>query len=111
MSTAEQIIADVLGEHGTKAYVAAHVAAALTNAGKTIVEQENVEWAIVGVDGQDEWIDTGEHEGHLSSQEKAQQRVDDYYRGDETAIVVRRFVTEWQPVAAARVAEGGERGE
>ncbi|ASN69235.1 hypothetical protein 7S3_57 [uncultured Caudovirales phage] len=102
MSTAEQIIAEALGDkimhtNGSgdrnRAY-AAHVVAALTNAGKTIVElPEADEWGMFGP------------LRVLSSGFIADEADDGEYSPTVARLIGARFL------AAARVAEGGEHGE
>ncbi|NKS17341.1 hypothetical protein GS490_13525 [Rhodococcus hoagii] len=108
MSTAEQIIADVLGEHGTRAYVAAHVVAALTNAGYALVKDSRVEYLLCGHPGWPDPLDVWP-----PTEENALRVWDEYVEPDKhpKAILVRRFGPGGREVirtAAARVAEGGD---
>ncbi|WP_238840785.1 hypothetical protein [Prescottella equi] len=103
MSTAEQIIADVLGEHGTKAYVAAHVVAALTNAGKTIVDGAGI-YVEFGIERD---MPSGGTRVVAAYDRSTAERVM-AERPHDTRLVQRRgHIGEWEP-AAARVAEGGD---
>lgn len=112
MSTAEQIIAEhrwsaltdackcgdptiTLGEH------AAHVVAALTNAGKTIVEQSAAVEALLDTRAGLLLAHNAWHEG-LSAGISAC-NAEGPWRKPESPY--------FAPWAAARVAEGGERGE
>lgn len=122
MSTAEQIIAEVVREHtpmhdngpfgddpwtgcaskdcadwpggddeAFAAHVAAHVVAALTNAGRTIVEAGPLHDMVAQLAALETWART---------------RVEDW--GDQTAQKVLNLIsTETPRAAAARVAEGG----
>ncbi|NKR90578.1 hypothetical protein GS483_00350 [Rhodococcus hoagii] len=93
--------------------LAAHVVAALTNAGKTIVD---------AVDVEERWVPVTESGARWAprSREKADAALADWPAGGTgpnglrgydgvTHIVHERLVrTDWEPVAAARVAEGGD---
>lgn len=105
MSTAEQIIADSLKALGAIDYasVAAHVVAALTNAGKTIVEQEALDRAI--------WL----HLGDECDNALAPNYEEDNYDAGFIAGLAHAQETLRAKLpallAAARVAEGGEHGD
>ncbi|MBM4487423.1 hypothetical protein GS445_06520 [Rhodococcus hoagii] len=125
MSTAEQIIAEVLVTHGGTWVedIAAHVVAALTNAGKTIVELPEADgavrrtWPSLGAVPHDVKVEDGDGDefeyypcdngwrytlpdGGLSGLFDGSDEL-----GTLTEVVVPTL-GEW---AAARVAEGGER--
>ncbi|GEM_PF-6816179 len=120
MSTAEQIIAEALVQWSLEPCcrtcaggLAAHVVAALTNAGKTIVDDTQDEWQHRNASG------GGTVHATRESAELAQavweldrdkHGVYGYFEPPMAPSVgiYRRTVTEWEP-AAARVAEGGER--
>ncbi|MDH6282902.1 hypothetical protein [Prescottella agglutinans] len=119
MSTAEQIIA----EHRIKPYLtriqcrcgevfasyeahAAHVVAALTNAGKTIVDGAGI-YVEYGIERD---MPSGDTRVVAAYDRSTAERVM-AERPHDTRLVQRRgHIGEWEP-AAARVAEGGERGE
>ncbi|NKS52544.1 hypothetical protein GS500_04605 [Rhodococcus hoagii] len=98
MSTAEQIIAEALVQWSLEPCcrtcaggLAAHVVAALTNAGKTIAEAGPLYDMVAQLAALETWART---------------RVEDW--GDQTAQKVLDLIsTETPRAAAARVAEGG----
>ncbi|NKU38422.1 hypothetical protein GS901_03305 [Rhodococcus hoagii] len=113
MSTAEQIIADSLKALGAIDYasVAAHVAAALTNAGKVVVDVPSV--AHKGPFDTDasffrqvaENLDRDLYAGGS----KVRRAVSALLRNVAAALTDDRRTTSEIRLAAARVAEGGER--
>ncbi|NKZ63017.1 hypothetical protein GTG23_00310 [Rhodococcus hoagii] len=140
MSTAERIIAEVVAEHtpmqdngpfgddpwtgcagkdcadwpggddeAFDAHVAAHAVAALTNAGKAIVDQDAeakaFDLAADVVHAEARWQHEQDRRGTVGAQIVAQRML--VMEG-----AIRRFAAETrEALAAARVAEGGERGE
>ncbi|NKT31598.1 hypothetical protein GS810_01675 [Rhodococcus hoagii] len=126
MSTAEQIIA----EHRDAGYLdgrryclcgwstidhdgidqaaehSAHVVAALTNAGKTIVDDENSghEYGVEHCDASGERVTIAPFFGVGTAESCARQLT-----GNPVVRMRRVWYGDWEP-AAARVAEGGERG-
>ena len=132
MSTAEQIIAEVVREHAPKvnddpwtqcsssecedwpggndevfaAHVAAHVVAALTNAGKVVVDQSE---SCIDYGVKRDVISGGRAVAVARNRHEAEGLAQNWGGGPE--VVQRRvFYGEWE-LAAARVAEGGEHGE
>ena len=115
MSTAEQIIAEHLPMYGGDVPVCscrkaewepAHVVAALTNAGKTIVDSVGI-YVEYGIERD---MPSGGTRVVAAYDRSTAERVM-AERPHDTRLVERRgHIGEWAP-AAARVAEGGERGE
>lgn len=115
MSTAEQIIAEVLRErHPVSVVDAAHVVAALTNAGKTIVELPDADVVVANFEGEFGYSMFRNPVASISAAND----------GTVEVVMGREVVTELSPddadrvgiawlaaAAAARVAEGGEHGE
>lgn len=112
VSTAEQIIADELVAHDGSISgewadtLAAHVVAALTNAGKAIVERGLLNQATISLDAAALIVDN--HASMLA------QLVMDTPKDQELTdrlVELARNSAQNLRSAAARVAEGGERGE
>ncbi|WP_139811684.1 hypothetical protein [Prescottella equi] len=123
MSTAEQIIAEHRFDDvspglefctcgwGGESH-AAHVVAALTNAGKTIVGDVREEWSHRNSNGGASFHPTRESaEAEQAAWERERREGGGYRRLGPSMPpsdgIYRRTVTEWEP-AAARVAEGGD---
>lgn len=130
MSTAEQIIAEHLPDNRDierrvgncsctcgwegwgdtdaekTAVFAAHVVAALTNAGKRIVDQadSNFEYGV------ERDVITGGRRVAETFNRSGAEDLAERWRNNPVVVQRRVFYGEWEP-AAARVAEGGEHGE